>query len=144
MFFFQAEDGIRDYKVTGVQTCALPISGAGWLYEPKWDGFRCLVFRKGSEVLLQSKSGQPLGRYFPELVQAFAQLAPKQFVLDGEIVIIRDGALSFDDLLLRIHPAESRIRKLSNETPASFLAFDILVDAKGKPLTAEPLSQRRP
>ena len=118
-------------------------SGAGWLYEPKWDGFRCLVFRKGSEVLLQSKSGQPLGRYFPELVQAFAQLAPKQFVLDGEIVIIRDGALSFDDLLLRIHPAESRIRKLSNETPASFLAFDILVDAKGKPLTAEPLSQRR-
>src|SRR5437763_6058529 len=118
-------------------------SDSAWLYEPKWDGFRCLVFRKGTEVLLQSKAGQPLGRYFPELVQAFAQLAPKQFVLDGEIVIIRNGALSFDDLLLRIHPAESRIRKLSHETPASFLAFDILVDGRGKSLIAEPLSRRR-
>src|SRR3954471_6350122 len=86
---------------------------AGWLYEPKWDGFRCLVFRKGDQVLLQSKAGQPLGRYFPEMVEAIAELPVKQFALDGEIVILQEGRLSFDDLLLRIHPAESRIRKLS-------------------------------
>ena len=79
-------------------------------YEPKWDGFRCLAFRKGDEVLLQSKAGQPLGRYFPEMVEALLKLPAKQFVLDGEIVILQDGRLSFDDLLLRIHPAESRIR----------------------------------
>ncbi len=106
--------------------------GDNWAYEPKWDGFRCLAFRKGSEVLLQSKAGQPLGRYFPEMVEALAKLPVKQFVLDGEIVILRDGRLSFDDLLLRIHPAESRIRKLSKETPASYLVFDLLVDERGK------------
>lgn len=82
-----------------------------WQYEPKWDGFRCLAFRKGDQVVLQSKAGQPLGRYFPELVAAVGALPQKQFVLDGEIVIERDGLLSFDDLLMRIHPAESRIRK---------------------------------
>jgi ATP-dependent DNA ligase len=117
--------------------------GSNWAYEPKWDGFRCLAFRKGSEVLLQSKAGQPLGRYFPEMVAALAQLKAKQFVLDGEIVILRDGRLSFDDLLLRIHPAESRIRKLSQQTPASYLVFDQLVDEKGKSLIELPLSERR-
>src|SRR5436190_931462 len=90
-------------------------SGPGWLYEPKWDGFRCLVFRNGKEVLLQSKAGQPLGRYFTELVAALAKLPERRFVLDGEIVIFSEGRLCFDDLLLRIHPAESRIRKLSAE-----------------------------
>src|SRR5260370_4403934 len=92
-----------------------------WLYEPKWDGFRCLAFRRGDEVLLQSKAGQPLARYFPVLVEALKSLPHRQFVLDGEIVIVRDGQLSFDDLLLRIHPAASRVLTLSKETPASFL-----------------------
>ncbi len=118
-------------------------TGPGWLYEPKWDGFRCLVFRHGEQVLLQSKSGQPLGRYFPELVDAFRKLPHSKFVLDGEIVIVADGKLSFDDLLMRIHPAESRIRKLARETPASFLAFDLLVDARGQKLVERPLFERQ-
>jgi ATP-dependent DNA ligase len=117
--------------------------GPGWLYEPKWDGFRCLAFRNGKEVLLQSKAGQPLGRYFPELVAALAKLPERRFVLDGEIVIFSEGRLSFDDLLLRIHPAESRIRKLSAESPATFMCFDLLVDSKGKVLTDLPLKKRR-
>ncbi len=118
-------------------------SGAGWLYEPKWDGFRCLVFRRGDQVLMQSKAGQPLARYFPELVEMFRVLRPSRFVLDGEIVIFSHGQPSFDDLLLRIHPAESRIRKLSRETPASLLAFDLLVDERGHSLVDRPLSERR-
>ena len=118
-------------------------SGDNWQYEPKWDGFRCLAFRNGNEVLLQSKAGQPLGRYFPELIEELKQLPQKKFVLDGEIVIFQGKHLSFDDLLMRIHPAESRIRKLSKETPASLLSFDLLVDNRGKPLIELPLSQRR-
>jgi len=114
-----------------------------WLYEPKWDGFRCLAFRKKDQVLLQSKAGQPLGRYFPELVTALAKLPDEQFVLDGEIVIFHDDVLSFDDLLLRIHPAESRIRKLSAESPATLMCFDLLVDGDGKKLTDLPLRDRR-
>jgi ATP-dependent DNA ligase len=114
-----------------------------WQYEPKWDGFRCLAFRKDDEVLLQSKAGQPLGRYFPELMAALAALPQKQFVLDGEIVIERDGLLSFDDLLMRIHPAESRIRKLSKETPATLLCFDLLVNERGKSLLQQSLADRR-
>jgi len=117
--------------------------GENWAYEPKWDGFRCLAFRKGKEVLLQSKAGQPLGRYFPEMVEALAKLPAKQFVIDGEIVILQDGHLRFDELLMRIHPAESRIRKLSKETPASYLVFDLLVDERGKSLVELPLSDRR-
>lgn len=118
-------------------------TGSGWLYEPKWDGFRCLVFRSGEQVLLQSKSGQPLGRYFPELLEAFRKLPQGKFVLDGEIVIVAEGKLSFDDLMMRIHPAESRIRKLSKETPASLLAFDLLVDERGQKLVDRPLSERQ-
>ncbi len=117
--------------------------GRGWLYEPKWDGFRCLAFRKGEQVLLQSKSGQPLGRYFPELVEALLKLPKRQFVLDGEIVILRDGHLSFDDLLLRIHPAASRVRKLASGTPATYLVFDMLVDDRGNRSLELPLNQRR-
>ncbi len=117
--------------------------GDNWQYEPKWDGFRCLAFRKGDQVLLQSKAGQPLGRYFPELVAGLQKLNPAQFVLDGEIVILHDGRLSFDDLLLRIHPAASRIQKLSHETPAAYLLFDLLVDKNGKSLVNVPLSERR-
>ena len=115
----------------------------GWLYEPKWDGFRCLAFRKGKQLLLQSKAGQPLARYFPELVSGFLALPIDKFVLDGEIVIFRGKHLSFDDLLMRIHPAESRIRKLSVESPVTFLTFDLLVDQHGHSLVSEPLSERR-
>ena len=122
---------------------ALP-EGAHWQYEPKWDGFRCLVFRNGADVEMQSKSEQPLARYFPELVEAVRALAARQFVLDGEIVIEINGKLSFDDLLQRIHPAESRIRKLSQETPARLIVFDILADEHGHNLAAEPLDKRRP
>lgn len=117
--------------------------GENWLYEPKWDGFRCLIFRKRDQVLLQSKAGQPLGRYFPELIAAILKLGAEQFVLDGEIVIFHEDVLSFDDLLLRIHPAESRIRKLSAESPATLMCFDLLVDTAGKNLTDLTLRQRR-
>jgi ATP-dependent DNA ligase len=115
----------------------------GWLYEPKWDGFRCLAFRDGDELVLQSKAGQPLGRYFPELVAALLALPPKRFVLDGEIIIRSDGVLDFDALLQRIHPAASRIKKLSQETPSTYLVFDLLVDEKGRAFTDQPLSRRR-
>jgi ATP-dependent DNA ligase len=118
--------------------------GPDWLYEPKWDGFRCIAFRDGKSVKLQSKAGQPLGRYFPELLEQFRLLAPTRFVLDGEIVVPANGDLSFDDLLLRIHPAASRIAKLAEETPASFIAFDLLVNDRATPLTTEPLAKRRP
>jgi ATP-dependent DNA ligase len=120
----------------------LPPEGE-WLYEPKWDGFRCLAFRDRAVVTLQSKSGQPLGRYFPEVLDALAALAPQRFVLDGEIVVAGDGELSFDDLLQRIHPAESRVRRLARETPASLLVFDLLVDADGTALVDRPLVERR-
>ncbi len=121
---------------------AIP-TGDQWQYEPKWDGFRCLAFRDGAEVELRSKSGQPLTRYFPELVEALKGLPAKKFVLDGEIVVPVGKALSFDDLLMRIHPAESRVRKLAAETPASMIVFDLLVDEKGKALVSLPLAQRR-
>jgi len=117
--------------------------GEGWLYEPKWDGFRCLAFRKGDTVALQSKSGQPLDRYFPELVAAFGALPLRAFVLDGEIVIRNEEGLDFDALLQRIHPAESRIRKLARETPAIFYAFDLLVDSREKAVAGLPLKERR-
>ena len=116
---------------------------SGYQYEPKWDGFRCLAFRGGAEVALQSKAGQPLARYFPELVAALRQLKPRRFVLDGEIVIVRHGRLSFDDLLMRIHPAKSRIDKLSKLTPCTLLVFDILVDADGAVLVDNSLRDRR-
>src|SRR4029079_11109502 len=114
-----------------------------WEYEPKWDGFRCLAFRDGKDIELQSKSGQPLARYFPEVVAALAQLKPAKFVLDGELVIPVKGGLSFDDLLQRIHPAASRIAKLAESTPAHFIVFDLLGDATGKPIYELPLAKRR-
>ena len=119
-------------------------TGDEWQYEPKWDGFRCLAFRDGAKVDVMSKAGKPLTRYFPELVEMLLQVRAKRFVLDGEIVVPKDGELSFDELLLRIHPAASRIRKLATESPASLIVFDLLVDAKGKSLVARPLAERRP
>ncbi len=118
--------------------------GDEWAYEPKWDGFRCLAFRDGISVQLQSKSGQPLERYFPELVEALLALEAKKFVLDGEIIVAVKGALSFDDLLQRIHPAESRIRKLSVERAAELIVFDLLVDDRNKSLVGLILDDRRP
>jgi len=118
-------------------------AGDGWQYEPKWDGFRCLVFRDGDSVLLQSKAGQPLARYFPELVEIFKRLPAPRYVLDGEIAVPVDGKLSFDDLLQRIHPAESRVKKLAAQTPAVFIVFDLLVDEVGGSLVSHPLSERR-
>jgi ATP-dependent DNA ligase len=117
--------------------------GPDWQYEPKWDGFRCLVFRDGAKVHLQSKSGQPLARYFPEIAEAFLKLKAKRFVLDGEIAVPVQERFSFDDLLQRIHPAESRVRRLAKERPAIFIAFDLLVDASGKPLLNVSLRERR-
>ena len=115
----------------------------GWQYEPKWDGFRCLAFRDGNKIQLQSKSGQPLSRYFPDIVEALQRLAAKQFVLDGEIVIPVRGRLSFDDLLMRIHPAESRVRKLAAEHPATLVVFDLLASERGTSLLEKPLRERR-
>lgn len=117
--------------------------GSLWQYEPKWDGFRCLAFCDGGRIQLQSKSQKPLSRYFPELVESLAALKAKSFVLDGEIVIPVDGRLSFDKLLMRIHPAASRIQKLSRETPCVFIIFDLLVDDKSKSLVSLPLGKRR-
>jgi ATP-dependent DNA ligase len=116
--------------------------GDGWQFEPKWDGFRCLARRDGKEVTLTSKSGKPLARYFPEVVAMLRGLKAKRFLLDGELIIPIGDALSFDALQLRLHPAESRVRKLSNETPAELMLFDLL-ELDGTSLTALPLSRRR-
>jgi ATP-dependent DNA ligase len=120
----------------------IPI-GPEWQYEPKWDGFRCIAFRHGKKVELQSKSGKPLTRYFPEVAEQISELKSENSVLDGEIVIPRGKRLSFNDLLMRIHPAASRIKKLAEETPALYIVFDLLEDAKG-PLVDLPLEERRP
>jgi ATP-dependent DNA ligase len=117
--------------------------GPQWQYEPKWDGFRCLAFKDRSRVALRSKSGQPLDRYFPEIVDAMVALNAPRCVLDGELVVPEGNILSFDHLLMRIHPAASRVQKLSCEHPALYVVFDLLVDEHGKPLVDAPLSQRR-
>ncbi len=118
-------------------------TGDQWEYEPKWDGFRCLAFRDGDEVYLQSKSGQPLARYFSEIIAAVLSLKPNRFVLDGELVIPAGDGLSFDALLQRIHPAASRIEKLSRETPSRFIVFDLLVDEKAREVFKKPFAKRR-
>ncbi|WP_305884115.1 ATP-dependent DNA ligase [Bradyrhizobium sp. CCGUVB14] len=120
---------------------AIP-TGENWLYEPKWDGFRCLLMREGKQVDLHSKSGQNLNRYFPEVIAGALTIRANSFVLDGEIVISIGGQFSFDALLQRIHPAASRVKKLAAETPALFLAFDLL--QSGRDLTGAPLVKRRP
>jgi ATP-dependent DNA ligase len=117
--------------------------GAGWQFEPKWDGFRCIAFRDGNTVRIQSKAGKPLGRYFPDVVESLGALGAQRFVLDGEIVIPVDGRLSFDDLLLRVHPAESRVRTLVEAHRARLVVFDLLVDERGRSLVTLPLEDRR-
>jgi len=117
-------------------------AGEGWQFEPKWDGFRCLVFRDGGDVELQSKAGRPLGRYFPEVTARIAALPAERFALDGELIIVAGGTLSFEALQLRLHPAESRVRKLAAETPAQLMLFDCLANETGS-LVAAPLPERR-
>jgi ATP-dependent DNA ligase len=118
-------------------------SGENWQYEPKWDGFRCLAFREGDEVRLQSKSGQDLTRYFPEVARHLRELRAAQFALDGELAVPAEGLFSFDALLQRIHPATSRVQKLAGENPALYIVFDLLVDEVGRCLVEKPLRKRR-
>jgi len=117
--------------------------GVGWQYEPKWDGFRCLLFRDGDHIELQSKAERSLSRYFPEISAAAHALKPERFVLDGELIVLLGQNASFDDLLQRIHPAASRIALLARTTPAIFIAFDLLVDEQGQLLVERSLADRR-
>src|SRR6059036_4005957 len=115
--------------------------GDGWQYEPKWDGFRGVLENDTGELALWSRNERPLLRYFPELAP-LGDLLPPHSALDGEIVIAHDGALDFDSMQMRLHPAESRVRKLSAEIPADFVVFDLLL-WNGKPVHEQPLEQRR-
>jgi ATP-dependent DNA ligase len=117
-------------------------TGRGWQFEPKWDGFRCLAFKDGSRVVLMAKSGKPLTDFFPEIVETLKAVRSPRFVADGELVIPIGGVLSFDALQMRLHPAESRRRKLAAETPALLVLFDLLADGK-RDLTKEVLPERR-
>jgi ATP-dependent DNA ligase len=119
----------------------LPEAG-NWLFEPKWDGFRTLVFRDGDEILIQSRDEKPLNRYFPELVESLQSSLPPRCVLDGEIVIVKDTGLDFDSLQLRLHPAASRVMLLSHEIPASIVFFDLLSEGD-RDLRGEPFESRR-
>src|SRR5215469_14202802 len=117
--------------------------GPQWEYEPKWDGFRALIFRDGDQIEIQSKSRQPLARYFPEVVERLHSLAPDKFVLDGELMVQIGDELSFDALLQRIHPAQSRVDRLAAETPARLVVFDLLANERGEDLTGKTLDERR-
>jgi ATP-dependent DNA ligase len=120
---------------------ALP-PGDGWIFEPKWDGFRALVFRDGDEVFIQSRDEKPLDRYFPELLPAITAQLPARCVLDGEIVIARDGGLDFEALQLRLHPAASRVKTLSGQIPSAVVFFDLLCEGD-RDLRAAPFRERR-
>src|SRR5256885_6799161 len=119
----------------------LPL-GEDWIFEPKWDGFRALVFRDGDEILIQSRDEKPLDRYFPELHAPLRSVLPSRCVLDGEIVIVKNEGLDFDSLQLRLHPAASRVKLLSGQIPASFVFFDLLC-LGDRDLRAEPFQTRR-
>ena len=116
--------------------------GDHWIFEPKWDGFRALIFRDGAEILIQSRDEKPLNRYFPEVVEALLAALPARCVLDGEIVIAQDSGLDFDSLQLRLHPAASRVKLLSQQIPASVVFFDLLClgdrDLRGEPVYRRP------
>lgn len=120
----------------------LPV-GKEWHYEPKFDGFRCIAFKDNGDVDLRSKAGQPFNRYFPEIVSALEAIDARSFVLDGELVVPEGASLSFEQLLMRIHPAQSRVTKLAREHPALYIVFDLLVDAEGDSLVERPLAERR-
>jgi ATP-dependent DNA ligase len=116
--------------------------GDGWVYEPKWDGFRTIVFRDGDEVYLQSRNGKPMNRYFPEVVESIKQMDRDRVVMDGEIIVVVDGVQEFDLLGQRIHPAESRVRMLAEQWPAAYVAFDLLADGD-EVLMERPYGERR-
>src|SRR6185437_8736897 len=116
--------------------------GEGWIFEPKWDGFRTLIFRDGDELFIQSRDEKPLDRYFPELIEPLKAQLPKQCVVDGEIVIARDSALDFEALQLRLHPAASRVKMLAGEIPASVVLFDMLCEGD-RNLCSAPFQERR-
>jgi ATP-dependent DNA ligase len=116
--------------------------GDGWVYEPKWDGFRTIVFREGEDIYLQSRNGKPMNRYFPEVIEALAQMNSQRLVMDGEIIVVVDGIQEFDLLGQRIHPAESRVRMLSEQWPAAFVAFDLLAE-EDEVLMELPYAERR-
>src|SRR5438105_6100626 len=116
--------------------------GEGWIFEPKWDGFRTLVFRDADELFIQSRDEKPLDRYFPELTEPLKAQLPRRCVLDGEMVIAKDGALDFEALQLRLHPAASRVKKLSVEIPAQLVFFDLLCEGD-RDLRAEHFAERR-
>lgn len=132
-----------DYSPMEADTAKEIPEGPEWEYEPKWDGFRCVAFRDRDDVRLMSKSGQELERYFPEIVAALKALKAKRFVTDGELIVTQKRSLNFDALLQRIHPAESRTRKLAAETPATYVIFDLLVNERGVDLTGQTLDERR-
>lgn len=132
-----------DYPPMEAKLVAELPDGPEWQYEPKWDGFRCVAFRSGEEIYLQSKAGQPLARYFPDVVAALAEVSAKRFVIDGELVIPVSGTLSFDELQLRLHPAASRVQKLAAAHPAMMIVFDLLADEEGASLLPLPLRERR-
>jgi ATP-dependent DNA ligase len=117
-------------------------AGHGWQYEPKWDGFRCIAFRDNEKIYLQSKAGQPLARYFPDVVEALARLPQQGFVVDGELVVPVRGAFSFDELQLRLHPAASRVQKLAKANPAVYIVFDLLAE-DGQSYLKRPMRERR-
>src|SRR5271156_6963614 len=120
---------------------ALP-AGQSWIFEPKWDGFRALIFRDGDEILVQSRDTKSLNRYFPELIETLCSQLPARCVLDGEIVVAKNDGLDFEELQLRIHPAASRVRLLSQQSPASIVFFDLLCDGD-RDLRSEPFQSRR-
>jgi ATP-dependent DNA ligase len=117
--------------------------GDGWWFEPKWDGFRCLAFKDAEGVRLVAKSGKPLTRYFPEVADVLRRARPEAFILDGELLVAADGDFSFDALQMRLHPADTRIRRLAGETPAVLTCFDLLLSPDGRDLRTEPLRERR-
>jgi ATP-dependent DNA ligase len=116
--------------------------GDGWVYEPKWDGFRTIVFRDGDDVYLQSRNGKPMNRYFPEVIESIKQMDADRLVMDGEIIVVVDGIQEFDLLGQRIHPAESRVRMLAEQWPAAYVAFDLLADGDEE-LMELPYTERR-
>src|SRR6476661_7463552 len=118
----------------------LPVGGT-WMFEPKWDGFRALVFRDGDEILIQSRDEKSLNRYFPELLEPLRAQLPRRCVLDGEIVVAKEGGLDFEALQLRIHPAASRVKRLAEELPASIVLFDLLCEGE-RDLRDTPFGER--
>jgi len=130
------------FPMEAVPVGRLP-EGEEWRYEPKWDGFRCLAYKRGKTVTLRSKSGKPLERYFPDIVSVLEKLAANNFIIDGELLVKGERGYSFSDLQLRLHPAASRVNMLAQKQPATFVLFDILETEQGRNLMSLPLSERR-